>query len=92
MTGWRARAACAELEPGPWDWDAPDWSRREALAVCAGCAVRSDCRELGVRLRLDGVYGGVALVRGVPDRRAGGEAHRRALRVAEAKRGPAAAA
>lgn len=76
---WQARGNCVGLDPDMFFPDKGEWGERvaEAKAVCAGCAVRSEC--LGYALDHNqkfGVWGGLTVLerRAVRRQRRGAQA------------------
>jgi len=69
QTGWQDRAACRTSPPVWFDAESDEDAAR-ALAVCAGCEVRSECFLAAAADRAEsGVWGGVDL--SAADRAAG---------------------
>lgn len=57
---WRASAACRGLDPNLF-FPKTGTSNADALAVCAGCPVRSECGEEAMANRERyGIYGGMS--------------------------------
>jgi WhiB family transcriptional regulator, redox-sensing transcriptional regulator len=60
VTGWRARALCADprLDPGLWFPEAGQSPR--AVRVCRACPVQAECLVFALQLGpLDGIWGGL---------------------------------
>lgn len=55
---WHSRAACRGQGPESWYPSTAAEQRQVALATCARCPVRRECREAGLR-EIYGVWGGL---------------------------------
>jgi hypothetical protein len=49
-----------------WDFDAGEDANGQAKAICHTCPIQEWCLAVGIRDKLDGVWGGVALLNGEP--------------------------
>ena len=57
---WADRAACAGMDPNLWFIEERGGSYEEARAVCATCAVTTECLQWALDTRTDhGVFGGL---------------------------------
>lgn len=58
--GWRARAACGDVDPELFFPDRAGTDISAAQAICAGCPVRAECREFAEATnQVYGVWAGV---------------------------------
>jgi Transcription factor WhiB len=80
LGGFDDTPACAGRPP-LWDYDAGEFANDQAKAVCSTCPMRRPCLAIGVRDKLDGVWGGVSLLNGMPHvvRLSGMSVHRHRL-------------
>lgn len=53
-------AACEGM-PSEWFFDYPE----KGIAVCGECGIKIACLRLGIKERLDGVWGGLTLYNGI---------------------------
>lgn len=57
---WRARAACARLDPGLFFPDGAEAETRQAKRVCAACPVRAECLRFALTSPEQyGIWGGL---------------------------------
>lgn len=76
-TKWQDDAACVGKDPDAWFPDPSDIRGTEnAISVCNGCPVRSQCLELAVAAEADGVtrhgiFGGLTPVQRTPVQQGG---------------------
>jgi WhiB family redox-sensing transcriptional regulator len=56
---WAAYAACRGVDPDLF-FPGPDGDAREAMRICAGCAVQAECAEWALDMQLSfGIWGGL---------------------------------